>query len=167
MQLSRSRSRHTGPSCPHRPGTCPPDRCAGYVAHLHRLLQDSHHRQPGVRRNLDIATLHSHHLDVVGGHLSVSAPVDAPQAITAPARLSPGTVTMTLPVSRDTLAGVGLFASGEAHHRRIEGEVRHKANGSQVRRTILLFRADQRQWIGGCQNSSSIIFSSFIKFRPF
>ena len=27
---------------------------------------------------------------------------------------------------------MGLFASGETHHGRIEGEVRHKANGSQV-----------------------------------
>lgn len=46
------------------------------------------------------------------------------------------------------------LSSGETHYGRIEGEVRHKANGSQVRRTILLFRADQCQRIGGGQNSS-------------
>ena len=102
----------------------------------------------------DVTALHSHHLDVIGDHLIGLGT----------GRRSAGhyRASQTLTGNSDDdfaglpylLTGVGLFSSGEAHHRRIEGEVRHKANGSQVRRTILLFRADQCQRIGGGQNSS-------------
>ena len=124
------------------------------VAHLHRLLQGSHHRQPGVRRNLDVAALYSHHLDVVGGHLVGLGTGRRSAGHYCASQNLTGHSDDDFAGLTHTLAGVGLFASGETHHRRIEGEVRHKANGSQVRRTILLFRADQCQRIGGGQNSS-------------
>ena len=124
------------------------------VANFHQLLQGGHHRQTSIHRNLDVTALHSHHLDVVGGHL----------VGLGTGRRSAGHHRLGKTLARNgdnhlsslsyLLTGVGLFSSGEAHHGWVEGEVRHKANGSQVRRTVLLFRADQCQRIGGCQNSS-------------
>ena len=137
------------------------------VAHLHRLLQGSHHRQPGVRRNLDVAALHSHHLDVVGGRLVGLGSGRRSAGHYCASQTLAGNSDDDFAGLTHTLAGVGLFASGEAHHRRIEGEVRHKANGSQVRRTILLFRADQCQRIGGGQNSSLHNVQFFHKIQTF
>ena len=137
------------------------------VANFHRLLQGGHHRQTGIHRNLDVTALHSHHLDVVVGHLvGLGA-----------GRRSAGhyCASQTLTWNSDDdfaglpylLTGVRLFASGEAHHRRIEGEVRHKTNGSQVRRTVLLFRANQCQRIRGGQNSSLHNVQFFHKIQTF
>ena len=90
------------------------------VAHLHRLLQGSHHCQPGVRRNLDVAALHSHHLDVVGGHLVGLGSGRRSAGHYCASQTLTGNSDDDFAGLTHTLAGVGLFASGEAHHRRIE-----------------------------------------------